>query len=297
MQLRQVSREGNMEPLYAYWKRAMEGVPYCFDTSLPAWTRCLLEDTNAGEAVFLESQVWVAECDGKIAGFVQFGRPAFHYDPQGRCYPDPDIGVIRQLYFDRERPEVGEALLDQVEAYVRRFPEAFAFYHALGMGCQAYHGKLHERIPHVDALLRQYGFSVQHENVYYSLAISDWDGEPHRVVDVRVQANERQGTEEFSLYLDDRLIGSAALRYLAELTGGTTADVAYLVWIGVARDVRGQGFGRALMARIIERARERGCTELHADTALDNQVAQAFYDSLGFRNEGITRDYVRKAWQ
>ena len=295
MNLRRVAPEERVDGLYTYWKKAMEGVPYRFDTSLEAWTRCLFADSAAGESLFLDSQVWAAECEGEVAGFVQFGRPAFHYDGQGRRYRDPDIGVLRQLYFDRERPEAGAALMELAEAYLRRYPEAFAFYHAFGMGCQAYHGKLHERIRHVDGLLREHGFAVRHENVYYVVPVECWKVAPDRGMDVRVQRNDHEGTEEFSLYVDERAIGSASVRYLADLTGGRTRNIAYLTWIGIVGDARRRGFGRALISHIVERLGQLGCSELHTDTALTNVAAQAFYERLGFRNAGITRDYVRSA--
>lgn len=53
---------------------------------------------------------------------------------------DPDIAVIRHLSFEENRPEIGEALLDQDESYYSRFEEVYAFYHAFGMSCNAYHG-------------------------------------------------------------------------------------------------------------------------------------------------------------
>lgn len=273
----------------------MEFVPYFFDASFEAWTRSLLADSEAGQPLFTDTQVWAAEIDGRIVGFTQFGKPSFHYDSSGNRYRNPEIGVIRQLYFEPELPEVGEALLEPAEAYCSGFRETFAFYHAFGMGCQAYHGKLHEGMIHVARLLQEHGFAVRHENVYYTLDVSQWKSPSPEQLDIRLHHDELQGTEQVSLHVGDQLVGSATVRYLTDLTGGRTKHVAYLTWIGVGRAHRRRGLGRRLLDRIVARIKEQGCTSLHTDTALTNEVAQRFYTRLGFVDRGITRDYVRMA--
>ena len=47
--------------------------------------------------------------------------------------------------------DAAEALSVRASAYLGRFPQGHAFYHALGMSCNAYHGKLHTSLGHVDA--------------------------------------------------------------------------------------------------------------------------------------------------
>lgn len=65
-------------------------------------------------------------------------------------------------------------------------------------------------------------------------------------------------------------------------TGRLLAD-GHLGRVAVLRDWRGRGVGRAIVARLVELARERGLprVELHAQTH-----ALAFYEALGFRAEG-----------
>jgi ribosomal protein S18 acetylase RimI-like enzyme len=46
--------------------------------------------------------------------------------------------------------------------------------------------------------------------------------------------------------------------------------------------VRGQGFGRTLIERLVTGLRERGSRGVHLDVATDNANAIAFYDHLGF---------------
>ena len=51
--------------------------------------------------------------------------------------------------------------------------------------------------------------------------------------------------------------------------------------VGVAPAFHRQGIGKALMAALLERARELGCTEAWVATEPDNWAAQALYTSSG----------------
>lgn len=68
-------------------------------------------------------------------------------------------------------------------------------------------------------------------------------------------------------------VGYAALRVIA--------DVA---WIGLIGTLHARsGVGSALVDRLAEDARSRGCHVLRAITTNDNRAAQGFYAALGFR--------------
>jgi GNAT superfamily N-acetyltransferase len=74
----------------------------------------------------------------------------------------------------------------------------------------------------------------------------------------------------------DRGIGCVALRPVA-------ADVAEVKRMFVDEAWRGRGIGRALMETLVAGARERGYRTLRLGTLADMTVAQALYESLGFR--------------
>ena len=46
------------------------------------------------------------------------------------------------------------------------------FFHFFGMSCFARQGKLHSSHYHVEKLLREYGFNIEHENVYYTKCLN-----------------------------------------------------------------------------------------------------------------------------
>jgi ribosomal protein S18 acetylase RimI-like enzyme len=61
--------------------------------------------------------------------------------------------------------------------------------------------------------------------------------------------------------------------------------------VRVARNVRGQGIGRRLMAYAIGEARQRGCSLVQLTTDKTRPDAKRFYESLGFvaSHEGMKR--------
>ena len=52
--------------------------------------------------------------------------------------------------------------------------------------------------------------------------------------------------------------------------------------IDLLERVRGQGYGRLLIERLLEELRRRGSPGVHLDVAIDNANAIAFYQHLGF---------------
>ncbi|HZC14562.1 MAG TPA: GNAT family N-acetyltransferase [Thermoleophilaceae bacterium] len=57
----------------------------------------------------------------------------------------------------------------------------------------------------------------------------------------------------------------------------------YVDSLATAPDFRRRGVARALLERITDEARERGCTHVALETELENSTARALYRSAGFR--------------
>jgi ribosomal protein S18 acetylase RimI-like enzyme len=88
--------------------------------------------------------------------------------------------------------------------------------------------------------------------------------------------------ERFALLLHD---GDAELR--AGLVGVVAAGWLFIESLWVGDTLRGQGVGRALMARAEDHARRHGC---HA-AWLDTFQAQGFYERLGYAVFAELEDY------
>ena len=85
---------------------------------------------------------------------------------------------------------------------------------------------------------------------------------------------------------DDRLIGFGSVFIINRLRGGLSAIVEDVV---VARPVRGNGIGRALIMALLEFARERGCFKVTLETSTP---AEQFYYSVGFLKAGRVMKFI-----
>ena len=280
--------------LFRYWNKIGRGIPYFFPVSEERWQECLLKDELGGKRIFKDIETWYAAEDDEMLGFVQYGQPSFAWNANGLRIHDPHIGVIRHLYFEKDRREAGQALLAKANDHLQRFNQIYAFYHALGMSCNSYHGKLHSSLACVENMLRANGFSVEHENVYYSLDIQraeTSDGNDLRLVGAREFCGDEKG---FEARLHGEAVGTARIRLLERLTGGLTRDTVYLTWIGVHRHFRGMGLGTQFVQLLLKHLLREGYQHIHTDTASGNAIAQRFYEKLGFQNRGFTRSYLRE---
>jgi ribosomal-protein-alanine N-acetyltransferase len=80
-----------------------------------------------------------------------------------------------------------------------------------------------------------------------------------------------------------------------ELVGHAVVTVgageAHLLNVCIRADRQGKGFGRRLVLHALHAARQAGADALFLEVRPSNQVAARLYDSLGFREVGIRKDY------
>jgi ribosomal-protein-alanine N-acetyltransferase len=83
------------------------------------------------------------------------------------------------------------------------------------------------------------------------------------------------------------MAGYAGLMFIP---GGTQADV---LTIAVRQAYWGQGLGSALLAALLDAARDRGCTEVFLEVRADNPRAHGLYRRRGFEELGVRRGYYQ----
>jgi ribosomal-protein-alanine N-acetyltransferase len=69
------------------------------------------------------------------------------------------------------------------------------------------------------------------------------------------------------------------------------AGESHLLNLCVRRDVQGRGYGRVLALHMMRRARQRGASAMFLEVRPSNLVAAELYESLGFREIGIRKNY------
>lgn len=71
-------------------------------------------------------------------------------------------------------------------------------------------------------------------------------------------------------------------------------DEADITNVAVAEDCRGMGYGRQMVKALLERGKYTGIRAFTLEVRKSNQAAIHIYETLGFLNEGIRRNYYEK---
>lgn len=259
-------------------------VPYFFEVDFENWKKSFGCDVDGeGRELFKELSVKAVYDEDKLVGFVQYGKTAFGFTDNGDISSEISYKVIRNMYFRQNNIDVGNLLLNDALENLGMGDRIYAFFHYFGMSCFARHGKLFENYAYIDALLRENGFEVEHENVYYSSALSD-----HQNTEVTVKAGDiTDGDQQYiDFSIDGNQVGGCEVHYLSNTT-------VYLRWIYVNGDIVGKGIGTKCMSALKSFLYKKGVIRFDTDTALDNTVAQHYYEKNDFTYEGITRSYYK----
>lgn len=88
-----------------------------------------------------------------------------------------------------------------------------------------------------------------------------------------------------SLVDDARVVGYAGL--------DSSGDSADIMTVAVDPDLRRGGYGRRLVAALLDLAQDRGTDEVLLEVRSDNTAAEALYRALGFRTIHVRRGYYR----
>ncbi len=275
-----ITEPTNLQQLYDCQLRFPS--PYFFPQDFGVWEKSFTEDIDGeGRILFRELSAKAAYDKGELLGFIQYGKSAFGFDNQGNLSSEISYQIIRNLYFHPGRPDAGEALLQEALDAFDLTDRVYGFFHYFGMSCFARHGKLFEQHAHIETLLKQKGFVVEHENVYYSSVLTGQETGDGELVSQNLTVGSQQ-------YMDFRIsghqVGGCEVHFVDETT-------AYLRWIYVNGDITGKGIGTQCMGALKQWLRQKGITRLDTDTAMANLVAQHFYEKNDFTREGITRSY------
>ena len=278
--------------LYTYWRKLGKDVPYFFPVSPERWAQCLLADELAGERMFDRLVTYVAKDDGEVVGFVQVGHPRFSWDDRAAKYYNPQIGILRHFYFDTGRYNAAEAMYARAQSFLIQYPRRHAFYHIYGMSCNAHHGKLYSGLAHVDRFIKAKGFQVEHENVYYSLALHQVEHASHENLRLIPQARESYAPQEYKIMLHNTPVGTLTVRFMDLLNGEAAKDTVYLSLMLMDETYRGEGWGTLAMQMLCGMLQDKGYQHLHLDTASTNTGAQRFYTRIGFHSRGRSQSYI-----
>lgn len=102
---------------------------------------------------------------------------------------------------------------------------------------------------------------------------------------------ERPATDFLVGVLDGAVVGFVAIRAAGPSPSGD--HVQRVAGFGVLPSAQRRGVGRALMARALEVARERGARKVTLAVLGHNAPARSLYEACGFEIEGVLRAQYR----
>ena len=272
----------NSREIYDYMRKLP--FPYNYEVEFNTWEKSYLYDIDGeGRSLFLDLTTVGAYFGSKLVGFIQYGRTAFGFDENGELSDEVSYSVIRNFYFDERQTEVGIKLLKEaVKVLSNTTCRIYAFFHYFGMSCYARHGKLFEGFGYVHNLLEQNGFAIEHENVFYS---SKLNSTKRTKINIKWH-DETLGRQRYCDFIIEKdIVGGCEIHFLEQ------EDIAYLRWIFINEDMRGNGIGSECMSALKTELFNKGINKFDTDTALSNKVAQHFYEKNSFVKEGVTRSY------
>lgn len=272
----------NPREIYEY----MEGLvfPYHYETEFALWEKAYAHDTDGeGRPLFSGLTTIGAYLDGKLVGFAQYGRSAMGFSEQGEITDTVSYPILRNFYFPQGQEEIGNHLLEEaLTALSNDGGRIYAFFHYFGMSCYARHGKLFEKFEHIHTLLLKKGFIVEHENVFFSAALT---GTIQTPVTLRWHTLSAGGQQYCDFVIGDGIVGGSEVHFLER------KNIAYLRWIFVDKRMRGKGIGSKCLSALQNDLSQKGITQLDTDTAISNTAAQHFYEKNNFTRQGLTRSY------
>ena len=258
--------------------------PYFHKVDFEIWQNSFENDIDGnGRVLFKELTLKAVYDNAELIGFIQYGKTAFGFDDNGEISHKISYPIIRNLYFKENRSDVGSILIKEAIESLGAEKQIYAFFHYFGMSCFARHGKLHENHAHIEALLKENGFEIEHENVYYSSTIN---GNENSEIVIIANSLTKGNQQYIDFKLNNNQVGGCEIHYLNENT-------AYLRWIYVNGDMVGKGIGTKCMNGLKHFLFEKGIKNFDTDTAINNLVAQHYYEKNNFIGKGITRSYYK----
>ena len=254
--------------------------PYIKEVEYTDYLTSLFYDTDSyGNKLFKELFLVGAYLNDELVGFIQFGTTNTGFNDNGETSEKINYSVIRNFYFEDKK--VGKDLLKRALILLKN--DIFAFFQYFGMSCFSRHGKLSENLKLVEELLEEYGFVPNEENVYYSLEIKEKEDNE---ISLDFEKKNEFNTQIITFKDKDEFVGQCEVHYVNK-------KKAYLRWVYVDGSKLHKGYGSKCMSKLTNYLLSLGIDKLDTDTAINNEIAQKYYERNGFNNLGKTKSYLK----
>lgn len=287
------------EPLTQFYNRMTANVPKCYPVKEEKFAAAI-RGVTTGKADKKEGGLdseaaFVAMTNGAVQAFIHIGIGQVGENRE------EDIGVIRFMGYERGARRVGQAVLEEAEAYLKTFNVSRIFAFPQDCRYRFYHfahAYLSDALDQVQGLLGFNGYHRSEGEVFL-----DWEdyavtpvpsGLP---VTLSVEWQDGRGQLPNCTVLAHQ--NGEQVGICESICGGEFSSHAdaqtwlHTVWLGIEDDFQGQGLGRYLLQYALQEMKKIGYRHAAISTAWDNHRAFLFYSNCGYRTVDWTYEFVK----
>ena len=290
------SQIGDLTPFYN--EQYAADLPFCFPVSPEEFAEGLHCAPTAKED-FLHEQLFVGVEDGAIAGYIHVG---VWKDPHASFRKGGDaIGLVRFFHFTPDHRSVGQALLQQAEAYFQAADQRHFILGVYGYTFNQFsvYGFVDTHM-HVPALLKANGYDKYSTWLY--MLLRDYRIQAPIAPDdeVKLQARHEDGQGLLpnfyaNLTRADVEIGEWESQSCGDYCRAPEAQESfYIDGIEIAEEERGKGLGAFLLKNALYEMQNLGYKNAMLHVTAHTAIAQLLYTTMGFRVENTLYEFHRE---
>ena len=282
-----------------FYNHLTADVPHCYPVTEEEFATAI-QGVTTGKADVKEGGLdaetaFVAITNGAIQSYIHVGIGQIGENRE------ENIGVIRFMAYQRGARQVGQAVLEKAEAYLKTynitqisaFPQdcRYRFYHFD-------HAYLSDALDQVQGLLGFNGYRRCDGEVF--LDWEDYSVTPMpSSLSVELSVEWKQGRGQHPnctafAHRDGEQAGICISLCGGEFSSHLDAqDWLHTVWLGIEDNFQGQGLGRYLLQYALQEMNKVGYKHAAISTAWDNHRAFLFYSNCGYRTVDWTYGFVK----
>lgn len=287
------------EPLTQFYNRMTVNVPKCYPVEAEEFAAAI-RGVTTGKADKKEGGLdsetaFVAVVNGTVQAFIHVGIGQVGENRE------EDIGVIRFMGYERGARRVGQAVLEEAEAYLKTFNVSRIFAYPQDCRYRFYHfahAYLSDALDQVQGLLGFNGYRRSAGEVFL-----DWEDYSVTPVPsdlpVTLSVEWQDGRGQFPnctvlAHQNGEQVGICESICGGEFSSHADAQAWFhTVWLGIEDDFQGQGLGRYLLQYALQEMKKIGYRHAAISTAWDNHRAFLFYSNCGYRTVDWTYEFVK----
>lgn len=287
------------EPLTQFYNRMTANVPKCYPVKGEEFAAAI-RGVTTGKADKKEGGLdsetaFVAVVNGTVQAFIHVGIGQVGENRE------EDIGVIRFMGYERGARRVGQAVLEEAEAYLKTFNVSRIFAYPQDCRYRFYHfahAYLSDALDQVQGLLGFNGYRRSAGEVFL-----DWEDYSVTPVPsdlpVTLSVEWQDGRGQFPnctvlAHQNGEQVGICESICGGEFSSHADAQAWFhTVWLGIEDDFQGQGLGRYLLQYALQEMKKIGYRHAAISTAWDNYRAFLFYSNCGYRTVDWTYEFVK----